>query len=476
MRLYILVISLGVLVLQACNSEKTNTDKQVTTSAIDMSNVYTKISYAWGVTAAGFFQDIANLSLKSNEVFVEEVINAMREAHAGNARMDSETAQLRSLDLLKAQEQGDPVSEVLARDFCYAQGIITYAETKSKMNLAEVEKDIDFDVFFTAVEHQLKGSKLALSLDEVDEIMMNLKADRLSKDAPSNNSKFQSAVEIENTGGFDAYNDDDKISYALGANAAYNIRVSMYSQQYESLLGKTNWDLLLSGMQDAIMGNKLRITKDDYKSIADQFLNNTQSPENISAKLSEDFSYGVGMMVATSSKDQAVAYNLDHINNSLYLEAATNIIKHKSANGSIESITEYLNEFAVERIQKKGEDFLAQNKLKPGITTTATGLQYEVLKMGTGTKPTPNNTVRVHYHGTLINGTVFDSSVDRDQPAEFSVLQVISGWIEGLQLMPVGSKFKLYIPQNLAYGATGQGNIPPYSALIFEVELLDILQ
>lgn len=125
----------------------------------------------------------------------------------------------------------------------------------------------------------------------------------------------------------------------------------------------------------------------------------------------------------------------------------------------------------------ENEAFLAKNKEKQGVTTTASGLQYEVIKMGTGEKPTTESTVRVHYTGTLIDGTEFDSSVKRGEPAEFPILGVIPGWTEALQLMPVGSKFRLFIPQDLAYGATGAGDvIKPFSTLIFEVELLEIVK
>jgi len=126
---------------------------------------------------------------------------------------------------------------------------------------------------------------------------------------------------------------------------------------------------------------------------------------------------------------------------------------------------------------QQNEAFLATNKEKTGVITTASGLQYEVIKMGTGPKPTPESTVKVHYAGTLIDGTEFDSSIKRNEPAQFPVGGVIAGWTEALQIMPVGSKFKLYLPQSIAYGATGAGEvIKPYSTLIFEVELLEIVQ
>ena len=124
----------------------------------------------------------------------------------------------------------------------------------------------------------------------------------------------------------------------------------------------------------------------------------------------------------------------------------------------------------------EGEKFLAENKARAGVTETPSGLQYEVITMGTGEKPTAEQTVKVHYTGTLLDGTKFDSSVDRGEPAEFGVNQVIKGWQEAIQLMPVGSKFKFYIPYELAYGESGTGPIPPYSTLIFEVELLEIVK
>lgn len=126
--------------------------------------------------------------------------------------------------------------------------------------------------------------------------------------------------------------------------------------------------------------------------------------------------------------------------------------------------------------REQGERFLEENKLREGVITTESGLQYEVITMGKGVKPSATDRVKVHYHGTLIDGTVFDSSVDRGEPSVFGLNQVIAGWTEGVQLMPVGSKFRFFIPQELGYGSreAGAGSIPPYSTLIFEVELLGI--
>ena len=126
---------------------------------------------------------------------------------------------------------------------------------------------------------------------------------------------------------------------------------------------------------------------------------------------------------------------------------------------------------------EQNDAFLVKNKEKPGVTVTSSGLQYEVVKMGDGPKPTAASTVKVHYVGTTIDGTEFDSSIKRNQPAQFPVSGVIPGWTEALQLMPVGSKFNLVIPQSLAYGAKGAGEIiKPFSTLIFQVELLEIVK
>ena len=143
-------------------------------------------------------------------------------------------------------------------------------------------------------------------------------------------------------------------------------------------------------------------------------------------------------------------------------------------------INDYFMNLQKERLElnkKAGEEFLNINKGKAGVVTLPSGLQYQVLKQGEGAKPTASDKVKCHYHGTLINGTVFDSSVQRGEPAVFGESQVIPGWVEALQLMPVGSKWRLFIPSNLAYGEHGAGDaIEPNSALVFDVELLDIVK
>jgi FKBP-type peptidyl-prolyl cis-trans isomerase len=191
-------------------------------------------------------------------------------------------------------------------------------------------------------------------------------------------------------------------------------------------------------------------------------------------------SYCVGMSIAESLKQQ----ELDVISPEAMLEAIKDVFggntpkyTPEQANGIIQNYMNGVAEKKYSLYKEEGEQFLAQNKSKEGVSETASGLQYEVIVEGNGKQPSANDTVKVHYHGTLIDGTVFDSSVNRGEPATFGVYQVIKGWTEALQLMKEGSKYRLYIPQDLAYGANPHpgGAIKPYQALVFDVELLEVL-
>ena len=154
-------------------------------------------------------------------------------------------------------------------------------------------------------------------------------------------------------------------------------------------------------------------------------------------------------------------------------------VSHQDLEAAFNEINQRMQKEQEEKAEAaaaEGKAFLEENAKREEVTVTDSGLQYEVLKQGEGDKPTVDSTVRTHYHGTFINGEVFDSSVVRDQPAEFPVSGVIAGWTEALQLMSVGTKLKLFVPSELAYGERGAGgSIPPFSTLVFEVELLDIL-
>ena len=167
------------------------------------------------------------------------------------------------------------------------------------------------------------------------------------------------------------------------------------------------------------------------------------------------------------------------VNYELFKQGVINGLLGADKQMTIDVAEAYLQEVIMNILYKEskieGAKYLEENGKREGVTTTASGLQYEVIKMGKGEKPTATDKVKVHYHGTLTNGTVFDSSVERKEPITLGLTQVIAGWTEGLQLMPVGSKFKFYIPHHLGYGSQQQGQqIPPFSTLIFEVELLSI--
>lgn len=206
-----------------------------------------------------------------------------------------------------------------------------------------------------------------------------------------------------------------------------------------------------------------------------------------SAKLEtnlDSVSYAIGILVGSNNLKQLTsAPGGDELDKSVMSSAfsAASLeeelqITEEDANALVQAFFQGAGERKGQENLEAGNAFLEKNKAREGVTTTESGLQYEVLTEGTGAKPTATDQVRVNYHGTLIDGTVFDSSVDRGEPATFGVGQVIPGWTEALLLMPVGSKWKVYLPSAIAYGERGAGgDIGPNAALIFEVELLEIM-
>lgn len=204
------------------------------------------------------------------------------------------------------------------------------------------------------------------------------------------------------------------------------------------------------------------------------------SSENSLETVDQRVSYGIAMnMGANIARQGGVEIDLAAFVIGLQdgLSGAKSRIAEKDLRAAFETAQERAEAVATAGAAKQaeaGQKFLEENKARAGVVTTPTGLQYEVLRAGTGAKPTKDQSVEVHYHGTLIDGTVFDSSVQRGETISFPVTGVIPGWVEALQLMPVGSKWKLTIPADLAYGNRAQGAIPAGSVLVFEVELISV--
>ena len=192
----------------------------------------------------------------------------------------------------------------------------------------------------------------------------------------------------------------------------------------------------------------------------------------------QNFSYALGVSIGNNMKGSGI----DSLSNNAFALGLKDVmngnekIDTRDANELVKETLEQLEKAKIDKLKEEGIAYLAKNGQRPEVKTTESGLQYEVLTKADGVKPKSTDKVKVHYTGMLIDGAVFDSSVERGEPVNFGVTQVIKGWTEALQLMPVGSKWKLFIPQDLAYGARGAGGgeIPPYATLIFEVELINI--
>lgn len=196
--------------------------------------------------------------------------------------------------------------------------------------------------------------------------------------------------------------------------------------------------------------------------------------------LKEKISYIIGRDMASNLQKQGISIEADP-----FIKGMKEVLEGKPSTLSQEEVQQAMMALQQEMAEKQnaagsdnkeaGEAFLAENKDKEGVQTLPSGLQYQVLKEGTGKSPSQTDTVTTHYHGTLIDGTVFDSSYERNEPATFPVNGVIAGWTEALQLMKEGAKWRLFIPSNLAYGAQGAGGaIGPHSTLVFDVELLKV--
>ena len=277
----------------------------------------------------------------------------------------------------------------------------------------------------------------------------------------------------------------DSVSYALGVNIAEG-----FTKQNVTSINRKK---VTKGFND-FEKNKPKVSEEESMKVLQNFMMNHQmkaqdtlSPKAVYKKtLLDSVSYALGVNVSESFKKQGV----EGLSGKLLGKGLLGFYKGLpilNAEKSLSILQSFMSEIQAAQVEKEklaaaprievGEAFLSGNAKRPEVITLPSGLQYEIIKEGKGEVPTESSMVSTHYHGSLIDGTVFDSSVDRGEPVQFGVTQVIPGWTEALQLMPVGSKWMLYIPYDLAYGERGTGaGIKPYSTLIFEVELLEIVK
>ncbi len=251
----------------------------------------------------------------------------------------------------------------------------------------------------------------------------------------------------------------DKASYALGALIAMDLKENKSIVEYEQLF---------KGLKDVFENNTIAYSDEEMVSA----LSNQVDPE-ISLQ-----SYARGYAMANNFKNQ----NLGTISTSKFIVGINDVRNGKTLSQSAEELKEIVTTFQQNSMQKmqleekkRGLRFLAENAKKEGVQTTPSGLQYKVIQKGTGKEPSTVENVLVHYTGKLINGKVFDSSIERGEPARFAINAVIPGWTEGVLLMHEGAKYQFFIPYDLAYGEVGSGQIPPYATLIFDVELLKVI-
>ncbi len=295
---------------------------------------------------------------------------------------------------------------------------------------------------------------------------------------------------------------NDSILYAYGVSLAEQ-GLEQYLMQLKVIADTTEvsseYNNLIAGATNPKEKTRL---ENELKSKLDSInISNAQNIEMLLKGISErlqasdqNFAYGKGLEVGDQLNRMTIEFSKQvlgndesaELNKEAILLGLTNAIKKQpllipNSNEMVQARINALQEKEQEakkaastEVIAKGDRFMAENATKDGVVTLPSGLQYKVITQGTGAIPKAEDRVKVNYHGTLIDGTVFDSSVDRGEPITFGVTQVIPGWTEALQMMPVGSKWILYVPYSLAYGDRDGGPIPAYSNLIFEVELLDI--
>lgn len=353
-------------------------------------------------------------------------------------------------EFMNAVQRGyDAKEKTEAQEWGYNLGVAIKAYEKS--GLAEVPSlTMDEKVFFQAFINALNGDTTQMNMETAMSIFQSAYMMAMYNDTATTHEKAILAILPSKVKTVELVTKRDTINYAFGVLNASQVKERLLDTDST---GKA-YDEFMKTLKQTLKGKCLNAKLMSYG-------------ENIGHMIKKQSEVGFLELPGVETK-------FDLIKQGLY-NGLSNYKGAWESDAANQYIQTTISDIKYGEVRKQGEDFLAANALKDGVQVTESGLQYEVITMGKGLKPAATDKVKVHYEGTLIDGTVFDSSYQRGEPVVFGVNQVIAGWTEALQLMPVGSTFMLYIPQNLAYGERGAGQqILPYSTLIFKVELLGI--
>lgn len=412
------IIILAAMAMVSCG----NTYKAQT---IALENVNDSMNYALGV-ANGAQIKAYYLANDSSEEAITEFMDALCEAYAGKEELSEAAAVGKNIgEAIKASEE---------------KGLADNAAWQ-----------LNEKVFFQGLVNGLNGEDGVMTTDEARNYFQT--AYQMSRMESTENAEPQKAIKgtcPSTAKVIELADKTDSLNYAFGMLNGSDIKMYVLSNDSD---GKAQKELI----EAMNKGVKSKVHNPQLKSMA----------ENIGRSIHEQESEGL-------IGEPSLATDFELIKQG-FINGLMGYEEMMTGAEAGQYIQETLNRIKFGDTKEQGLKFLEENKLKEGVVVTESGLQYEVLTMGNGKKPSETDRVKVHYHGTLIDGTVFDSSVERGEPIVFGLNQVIKGWTEGVQLMPVGSKFRFYIPYELGYGERGAGQqIPPYATLIFEVELLGI--
>lgn len=463
------------IVLASCGG-KDDQKGDADASAASIESVEDKVNYSMGMEACASFAQIwSKLGLQLN-ADNQAFLDGIRDQLEGKAELSFEDAQVNAGAFFQKLQNEEPLSEEDATSFCYAQGVIMASTAKSRLERIDRGDKLETALFLSGASDYFSGAEPKVSDEDRKELLTNLLNEENKNQADSSIPKF----DIKDVGGFDEMSESDKLAYAFGMQMGASL--SEFQSQPQINDRSFNMDEALKGIKAAIGGQK---PSSSYQTIAQSYYTALDEQNYSNKSLINEFSFEYGVF------SQANFFRLmnyfgqkEQSKNDMFYKAIEDFAINQEAVTSFENATMYLEEQVkgmpqalFEKNKEEGEAFMAKNKTAPGVNQTESGIQYKVLKQGNGDKPALSSKVKVHYHGTYLNGEVFDSSVDRGEPAEFGLNQVIAGWTEGVQLMPVGSKFRFWIPQQLAYGQSNPRNgIQPGCTLVFDVELLEIVK